>query len=81
MEIFDTVFDSEHEQIVFCHNKNTGLRATIGIHNTALGPALGGIPTWQAADRMAEERIEILGKLKMPYMGKAHRFPGRDSKH
>jgi leucine dehydrogenase len=39
------------------------------------------IPTWQAADRMAEERIEILGKLKLPYMGKAHRFPGRDRKH
>jgi hypothetical protein len=30
---------------------------------------------------MAEERIEILGKLKMPFMGKAHRFPGRDRKH
>ena len=40
-----------------------------------------GIPTWQAADRMAEERIEILGKLKLPFMGKAHRFPGRDRKH
>ena len=40
-----------------------------------------GISPWQAADRMAEERIEILGKLKMPFMGKAHRFPGRDRKH
>lgn len=37
-----------------------------------------GIPSWQASDRMAEERIEILGKLKMPYMGKPHRFPGRE---
>ena len=37
-----------------------------------------GIPTWQASDRMAEERIEILGKIKMPYMGKPHRFPGRE---
>lgn len=40
-----------------------------------------GIPTWQAADRMAEERIAILGKLKMPFMGKAHRFPGRNGRH
>ena len=39
-----------------------------------------GIPTWQAADRMAEERIATLGKLKLPFMGKPHRFPGR-SKH
>jgi len=36
-----------------------------------------GIPTWQAADRMAEERIETLGKLKLAFMGKPHRFPGR----
>jgi leucine dehydrogenase len=37
-----------------------------------------GISSWQAADRMAEERIEILGKLKMPHMGRPHRFPGRE---
>ncbi len=36
------------------------------------------IPSWRAADRMAEERIEILGKLKLPHMGKPHRFPGRE---
>jgi len=37
MELFDTIFESEHEQIVFCHNKDAGLRAIIGIHNTTLG--------------------------------------------
>jgi len=37
-----------------------------------------GIPTWQAADRMAEERITTIGKLKLPFMGRAHRFPGRE---
>jgi valine dehydrogenase (NAD+) len=31
-----------HEQVVFCHDKPTGLRAIIGIYSTALGPALGG---------------------------------------
>jgi leucine dehydrogenase len=36
------------------------------------------IPTYQASDRMAEERIAIIGKIKMPYMGKPHRFPGRE---
>ena len=34
-------FDN-HEQIVFCTDKDTGLKAIIGIHNTTLGPALGG---------------------------------------
>jgi len=37
-----------------------------------------GIPSWQAADRMAEERIATLGKLKLPFMGRPHRFPGRN---
>ncbi len=33
---------SAHEQVVFCHDRQTGLRASIGIYSTALGPALGG---------------------------------------
>lgn len=35
-----------HEQVVFCRNKEAGLRAIIAIHNTALGPALGGTRMW-----------------------------------
>ena len=31
-----------HEQVAFCHDAATGLRAIIGIYSTALGPALGG---------------------------------------
>lgn len=33
---------ADHEQIVSCHDQQTGLRAIIAIHSTALGPALGG---------------------------------------
>src|SRR5215469_17373407 len=33
---------SGHEQVVFCHDAPTGLRAIIAIYSTALGPALGG---------------------------------------
>ncbi|MFL9843631.1 Glu/Leu/Phe/Val dehydrogenase dimerization domain-containing protein [Flavobacterium rhizosphaerae] len=40
-----TSFDN-HEQVVFCHDKDTGLKAIIGIHNTVLGPALGGTRMW-----------------------------------
>ena len=38
------VFDraSGHEQVVFCHDEPTGLKAIIAIYSTALGPALGG---------------------------------------
>jgi len=34
--------ESGHEQVVFCHDKPTGLRAIIAIYSTALGPGLGG---------------------------------------
>jgi len=34
--------EAGHEQVVFCQDKQSGLRAIIGIYSTALGPALGG---------------------------------------
>ncbi len=39
-----------HEQLVVCHDKDTGLKALIGIHNTVLGPALGGTRMWNYAN-------------------------------
>lgn len=36
----------EHEQVVFCHDPHVGLKAIIAIHNTSLGPALGGTRMW-----------------------------------
>lgn len=41
--LFETLETSGHEQVVFCHNRDAGLRAIIAIHNTTLGPALGGV--------------------------------------
>jgi len=38
--------NKEHEQILFCTDKATGLKAMIAIHNTVLGPALGGTRMW-----------------------------------
>ncbi len=35
-----------HEQVVFCQDPNTGLNAIIAIHNTTLGPSLGGTRLW-----------------------------------
>ncbi len=36
----------QHEEVVFCRDKEAGLKAIIAIHNTALGPALGGTRMW-----------------------------------
>ena len=34
--VFGQVSFDGHEQVVFCHDKDTGLKAIIGIHNTVL---------------------------------------------
>jgi leucine dehydrogenase len=36
----------DHEEVVYCHDKDSGLRAIIAVHNTTLGPALGGTRMW-----------------------------------
>ncbi len=45
----DSAFDN-HERVVFCHDANTGLKAIIAIHSTALGPAAGGTRLWSYAN-------------------------------
>ena len=42
-----------HEQVVFCHDPASGLKAIIAIHNTNRGPALGGCRMWPYADEAA----------------------------
>ena len=52
-----SILDGEHEQVVFCHDRSTGLRAVIALHSTALGPGLGGTrfhPYASEADAVAD---------------------------
>jgi leucine dehydrogenase len=44
--VFGAVSQLGHEQVVFCYDEPTGLKAIIAIHNTTLGPALGGTRMW-----------------------------------
>jgi leucine dehydrogenase len=44
--IFEQMQGMGHEQVVFCHDPHSGLNAIIAIHNTTLGPALGGTRLW-----------------------------------
>ena len=41
-----------HEQILFCNDKSTGLKAIIAVHNTILGPALGGTRMWSYSNEL-----------------------------
>ncbi len=56
MGVFERMVRDGHEQVVFCYDKATGLRAIIAIHDTALGPALGGCRMWPYATE--EEALE-----------------------
>lgn len=46
---FSKMADYQHEQVVFCYDEYTGLKAIIAIHNTVLGPSLGGVRMWNYA--------------------------------
>ena len=46
MGIFSEMTETDHEQLVFCYDLVSGLKAIIGIHDTTLGPALGGTRMW-----------------------------------
>jgi len=46
MSVFGCEVFDDHEQVVFCCDRDTGLHAIIAIHDTTLGPALGGCRYW-----------------------------------
>ncbi len=48
-KVFELMKEMEHEQVVFCHDPKSNLKAIIAIHNTTLGPALGGTRMWNYA--------------------------------
>lgn len=61
MAIFERLNTMGHEQVVFCQDQATGLKAIVAIHDTTLGPALGGCRMWNYASD--EEALEDVLRL------------------
>lgn len=61
MEIFTYMEKYDYEQLVFCHDKNSGLKAIIAIHDTTLGPALGGARMWpyESEEKAIEDALRL----------------------
>ncbi len=59
MKIFDLMKEHGHEQVVFWSEPTTNYRGIIAIHNTTLGPALGGTRFWNYASE-EEALIDVL---------------------
>ncbi|HCM75477.1 MAG TPA: leucine dehydrogenase [Cytophagales bacterium] len=57
--VFAMAAEFGHEQVVHCYDEATGLKALIAIHNTALGPALGGTRMWNYASEQ-DALIDVL---------------------
>ncbi|PIC73779.1 amino acid dehydrogenase [Sporosarcina sp. P17b] len=61
MELFTYMEDHDYEQLVLCYDKTSGLKAVIAIHDTTLGPALGGARMWTYAseDAAIEDALRL----------------------
>ncbi len=61
MEIFTYMEKYDYEQLVFCQDENSGLKAVIAIHDTTLGPALGGTRMWtyQSESEAIEDALRL----------------------
>lgn len=46
LDIFEEMKNHGHEQVIFNYDKTTGLKSIVAIHDTTLGPALGGCRMW-----------------------------------
>lgn len=57
--VIDQMSAFDHEQVLFCQDQATGLKAIIAVHNTTLGPSLGGTRMWNYATE-AEALTDVL---------------------
>jgi leucine dehydrogenase len=67
MGVFTDLETYGHEQISYFFDKETGLKAIIGVHSTVLGPALGGCRMWNYADEQAALRDVLRLSKGMTY--------------
>ena len=61
MDVFDLMCEREHEQLVFWSEPSIGYRGIIAIHDTTLGPALGGTRFWNYDG----ERAAVIDALRL----------------
>jgi leucine dehydrogenase len=67
--VFEHMEAYEHEEILFLSEKGTGLRAIIAIHDTTLGPALGGVRVFPYKDEQTALFEALRLSKSMTYMG------------
>ena len=67
MNLFEAVGRLGHEQVVFFHHRDSGLRCVIAIHSTVLGPAFGGLRMWPYASEADAVRDTLRHSREMTF--------------
>ncbi|WP_314059297.1 Glu/Leu/Phe/Val dehydrogenase dimerization domain-containing protein [uncultured Vagococcus sp.] len=71
MMLFEEMSMGDYEQVIFCQDKESGLKAIIAIHDTTLGPALGGCRMWPYESEEAALRDVLRLSKGMTYKNAA----------
>ncbi len=69
------IFETPHEQVVFCHDADAGLKAIIALHSTQLGPGLGGVRMFPYPDEKRALQDALRLSEAMTYKAAAAGLP------
>jgi leucine dehydrogenase len=75
VELFETVTQMGHEQVVFCHNPELNLKAIIAIHDASLGSAMGATRLWPYASEADALRDVLRLSRGMTYKAACANIP------
>lgn len=80
MQLFETVREMGHEQVLYCHGKNPDIRAIIAIHDTTLGPAMGATRLYPYINEEAALRDALRLSRGMTYKAACANIPAGGGK-
>ncbi len=80
MQLFETVREMGHEQVLYCHGKNPDIRAIIAIHDTSLGPAMGATRLYPYVNEEAALKDALRLSRGMTYKAACANIPAGGGK-
>jgi leucine dehydrogenase len=75
VNLFETVGEMGHEQVLFCHSKNPDIKAIIAIHDTSLGSAMGATRLWPYVSEEAALKDALRLSRGMTYKAACANIP------
>ena len=78
MAVFERLKDKQHEQLIFLREPVSGLRAIIAIHDTTLGPAIGGVRmrTYSGEEEAIDDALKLSRSMTYKAAGAGVNFGG-----